>query len=336
MSRLRVTLLCLLPVVFPTGVARSAENGWTLVKDWQVSLGSVPEGHPFYRAAICADGTNYLSDALGRVVELDVNGKVVSDVQFPELNALAVSCDDESHLIAAPAGEIRTIGLGSDGSLKVIRSTPMPDPRAAWAIAPAGSYGFFVLGLGLEKTTAFVHLVDKQGVVVTRREAAASGTPAAISAALNGSLAWDRVSQQVLYIPSNPYVFTRYHPARGLVGSTPRNDPNFHVPRSGGIAAGVDSRGDRVVRAAYLPNGDVLVQVLKEGVVFNSQVRQNVVHGSGYMELFDHDLNLKATGISVRGFGLFSGAAQDGSLYFNFSSTPDGGRVVKAHLVGPS
>ncbi len=137
---------------------------------------------------------------------------------------------------------------------------------------------------------------------------------------------------QALYIPENPYLFARYDSRGRLVGTAARNDPEFRTPVPGGLGGGIQDPGDRVIRAAWLPNSDLLVQILKRTFFLDAATQRNAIPDASYLELFDHSFHLKATGIKFEGFGQLLGAAQDGSLYFNRSSKPLGIFIVKARL----
>jgi hypothetical protein len=108
--------------------------------------------------------------------------------------------------------------------------------------------------------------------------------------------------------------------------SKPRGDSNFHAPNQSGT--GMPLPGDRVSKAVYLPNGDLVAEVIKRSVT------DGVMRSSAYLEVFDPDLNVKATEISIEGFGQIQGAEQDGSLYFDMITRPNGIRIIKARLAG--
>ncbi len=318
--------------VLLAAAAWGAEANRSLVKEWEVSLGPMAESHTFYRSAVCSDGTYYFSDGLGRIVQTDAAGVVVGDVHIEQLrDVLAVTCDEHLHFVGALINQLVTVALDGNRVLSVLRTTPIaPDIGTSMAIARSGGDGYLVLAVKGVSVTA--HRINSDGQVLASHPGAVVEPPWSLGNAANGTFVRDPSSNEVLYMPETPYIFMKYSSEKGLVSAIPRNDSAFQLPQRGGASADLRAPGDRVMRAAYLPGGDVLVQVVKRSVVFSNRAQSNVIRATSYLELFDHSLTLKASGIAVQGFGQMQGAAQDGSLYFSNISREGGIHVFKAQL----
>jgi hypothetical protein len=221
-----------------------------------------------------------------------------------------------------------TIGPDAHGTMVILSSVPLPSQiRSPFAITSDANAGFLILGL--KEDAGCLHRVNDKGELLASY-VLPTPPPYSPSTALNGTVTSNPISKRVVYVPENPYVFAEVDPLHGIVRATPRNDPSFRAPN--GITGTLAARGDRVLRAVYLPDGDLLVQIVKRGITWNSNEQADVLRTSSYLELFDSAMSLKATGISVAGFGQLQGASQDGGIFFSLISPQDGIQVVKARL----
>lgn len=326
MSKFSVLVICLL---LPGCAALPAESSASpaIVKDWDVPLGFAPDGPFFLRGAVCPDGTYFFSDGLGKVIRLLSDGRIGNESEFADFTPIAITCDGNSRLLGVPKNNLVTIAADESGALTIASSLPLDESlSSATAIVAVGSSSLGLLSL--RGSAAHINLVDRAGRVSASFETPFQQAPWSISTVLNGSLTFDPLNGNVLVVPENPFTFLRYRPSLNTIDTIPRNDSAFAPPESADSTA----RGDRVVRAVYLNDGRLLVQVIKRSSVFSPAIGANVRRSSTYVELFDPSLNLLATGISVSGLGQLQGASHDGGIYFQASSPQGGIHVIRAHL----
>jgi hypothetical protein len=214
------------------------------------------------------------------------------------------------------------------GPLLVVSTVATPDDVGyPMAISTVKHGGYLILAVN--GTSGLVQRVSIDGKLIASYSAGPTSTPWSVDKAANGTLALDQSSDQVLYVPENPYVFMKYDPVQGPLAPVPRDDREFQASTPNGPVAGMSAPGDRIMRTAFLPSGDVVVQVVARRAVLSSVAQSNVLQYNSYLELFDHSLKRRATGISV---GQLQGATQDGALYFNGITMQGGIHIVRGKL----
>lgn len=333
-----MTINCLLSGVASFALLTAALGAepqqWTLARQWEVQLGPTADAvdqtkRPFYRAAVCANGHLYLSDGISRAVALGPDGSVLADEAglIQVSSALAVACDEDGNFVIAVRGKVASLAVDS-GKFRPVSSVELSEGLKPFGISPLPGGGWFILGF-VRPGAEHIHVVSSQGVLL----ASYGARPGNVDSkqwprfALNGSIAWNGRAQQLLYIPENPYEFQTYTRDHGLVASKPRGDAEFRPPAPSGSLG--FTPGDRVVRSAFLPNGSLVVQVVKRAVV------GDVLRSTTYLEVLDPEMNPEGPRVSVDDVGHLQGASQDGSLYFSLITRPKGIRVIKGRLLAP-
>lgn len=325
------TLIFLSFTVALVAQASQTNASYRLAQDWKASLGPRGEGSYIFRVAVCADGSAFLSDGRGRLIRINSQGEKTNDqsgiVQLTTTVSLA--CDSNGRAVA---------GTTATAALTVVESRPdkgfaivariKPQPLVApFEILPLSKdQGYIVLGIG-NNSKEPVHKLSVTGQVEANfGDVTAQPTEhLSIRAAVNGTLLWDDVHQSVLYLPENTYTLSEFTPGGDKLGQGNRAEAGFRtVQLDPGTGRALPN--DRIVRAAMLPSGNILVQVVK-----HDPIGPSTVSSSTYLEVVDTALSRKAQVIGDAPGHLW-GSDSKGGIYFTSISTADGLNVIKAHL----
>ncbi len=328
MARMWVCGLVLV-LVIAQGTPASGRD-YELVKEWESALGPVEEG-AFYRTTVCPDGAVLLTDSLGRLWALDGTGKELFQKAAPELQRVLASACGADHFYAA--------AMESHKLLVYERVATPPDLRLAASVSTGNLVAYrleetggsivYALGFrpGVREAIHPVHTTQGLLPAFAEPPQASPGIQCHSPAEL-GSLVWDKTRKRLIHVPGNPYEFRVYDAAGAALLRRPRNDPGFG-PRRVDLARGIVLPSDRVARAARLPDGRFITQVIQQ-VPFNTP---DGFRAEAYLELFDADFQfLAAIPLAGAALGLFQGTSEDGGLYFSRHSAPDGIRLLKATL----
>jgi len=292
LSRILVSILPLAALLGQSSPV--AGRRFTVVQDWKAFLGPRDQmsGH-FFRASVCQDGSVYLSDGLGHLIRVNADGGKVNDQSGIEAirSTLALACDQNGHAVAGVSSSSSIVRLEprSDGSFTITSSVKLTLRMPVFDIvALPGAQGYLVLGAGTARKEP-LHTVSLSGEVQSSFGALPLqlNQDLALHAGLNGTLLWDQNSQSVLYMPENPYKLTQFSLAGQSVGEYARADNDFH-PMFVDTDSSLPLPSDRVVRAAVVGGGNLLIQVVK-----HDRTGPMAVSSHSYLEIVDRHLALR-------------------------------------------
>jgi hypothetical protein len=308
-------------------VARQASNS-ELQLERETVIGEAPtEGKHIFRAAVCPDGTVYVTvHDVGRLTTIAANGEVVGSGAYGELEGVAsLTCDSAGNVYAGTVG---------GGLLKV---TTDAKGRAAFDALP--STGLVVRSMVYAEGIGLVALGFDQALTAVHTELAIHtfkpGTPPLRSFAredfaardgvrptLDGTILWDRAAKEVLVIPRARYELLSFGPQGGLKKRTIVSGTGFRRSDDGSSTATV--RNDQVLGAAMLPDGSVVVEFTE---LANGRGRTAFQVFSGPER--------RVLGSSPAPYGILCGADQTGALYWLRVGRGGPISVYKTRLAAP-
>ncbi len=221
-------------------------NDRELARVWRAAVAMPDAGVVRYAAAVCQDGTVFVSDGQGALALLDERGNVAVAARRVRgaIGAQAIACDSAGALLAvcARTSEVVRIEAFGAGFRERTVSSLSPPILALRAVGGAGG-SMFVLGPGGGDGRG-LHVVDASGRVrpVGAATPAGSAAPELAGDEL-ASVLWDAGTGQFLLVTQVPIQVYRYGEDGGLaaVVSAPSN-----------LFAGY---GNLVEMAAVLPGG---------------------------------------------------------------------------------
>jgi hypothetical protein len=264
-------------------------------REWTRFLGSRDPGG-VYRAAACPDGRVYITNGLGRIVELDGRGVIIANRagirEFSSVTALA--CDERARVYSAGERELAVFEPAAAADFRLVSREKAPVSISG--MAPASDGTLYALGQGTPASLP-LHALSPDGTLLysfgqPRNEFIVPRRPP------RGSLIWDGWNRRLLFLPGDEFAIEVYE-AGGRLARIER--PRLFDGR-------VTTRG-----AALLPEGDLAVQ-LTDGSL--------IVFGPAFDPVGEKLLPPRGTLI---------GASRDGALYF-LDTGASGVRVTKARL----
>ena len=307
---------------------------YQLTQDWKAYLGprDAAVDHTF-RAAVCKDGSVYVSDGLGRLIRVDPTGRKVNDqAGISQIaHTLGLGCDGVGRAIAgttAPGSLVVLEPLASGAEFSIVSQVRTKGVTPFEVLSLPAEQGYLVLGLGPGQKQP-MHVISSDGqyrLGIGSFPQQASGS-LSVRAGVNGTILWDSSRQHILYLPENPYKLSEFTSGGQVVAEHLGADPVFH-PIAANETSGLLLPNDRVVGAALLAGGDLLVEVVK-----HAPIDPTTVSSSAYLQVVDANLNPRGLQTPTDDFGHLYGSDQNGNVYFTIISPTDGMNVVKAHAV---
>ena len=301
----------------------------------QTPIGALLPG--IYRSATCADGTIAVVNGNGALVLVDTTGAAASITSHAaELqNAVGIACDEQNRLyIAASPALVRVYTIAPRGEITLVNTLHVTGQRnrllavqsRLFVLGLARVAGRFVFLLQYDLTTG-----DPVGPIDL--DLSLSQAPPFNQFLLNGSLTWNPVLREVIYIPANPFQFWCISPSGALLQVRQPNLTHHVNADISGLPADSLRRGnawdnmDWIYGSASFPDGRMVVQ-LKKGV---RQAGEPAAH----LEVFDSNFTLIADDVVSDAFSApLIGADADGYLYFLQLDRAAGATVFKARFSG--
>ena len=309
-------------------LAAPAQNSASrLVQDWQAFIGQrASSAVSEYRAAVCPDGSTYVSDGAARVIEVDAHGQTLFDQHnLPDITSVsAIACDAMSRLVVVTARpRLINVVQAMNGALVRTSSYALESPITPHRIVAAGM-GYILLGVTPEGG-APLHLLGQTG-----SEQLAFGpklehaTDAMLRAIANGSIVWDGRRQRLMLAPEVPYVVYSFSADGRLLRAADVGGPEFQ-PTITDWATGMKLPGDLVAGIALLPSGGFATEVIR-----THQTESGTWRHDATVELLDVSFSVMARMATPP--GELQGADDRGNLYFTRVAPEAGVYLTRAHF----
>jgi len=315
-------------VILAGTLAASAQNTASrLVQDWQAFIGQTASSAVSeYRAAVCPDGSTYVSDGADRVVEVDAHGQTLFDQHnLPDIRSVAaIACDASSRLVVVTARpRLINVVQPMNGALVRTSSYSLESPVTPRRIVAAG-LGYIMLGLAPGES-APLHLLGQTGnEQIGFGPKPEHATDAALRAIADGSIAWDARRQRLTLAPESPYYIYSFSADGHMLREADVGGPEFQ-PTITDWATGMKLPGDRVTGIALLTSGAFATEVIRSRPTDSGTWRHVAT-----IELLD--VNLSITSRIDDPPGDLQGADDRGDLYFTRVVVDAGVYLTRMHI----
>lgn len=323
-TRIAIALACALAGRAQTSAPATV---YRFVQDWQAFVPQkASEAASDYRAAICPDGSAYISDGEDRVINVDYHGQILFDQRnLPDIRSvLAMTCDAGSRLAAITARP-RLINVIQPMSGALVRTSSY---ALESALTPrrmvAAGMGYIVLGADPAGTKP-LRLLGQTGneeIAFGPRPLDDSGS--ALRAMARGSIAWDARRQHLVFAPESPYHLYSFSPAGQLLREADVGGATFQSTITD-WATGMPLPGDAVQNLALLPSGEVAVEVIR-----TRPSNSGTLERTQTVELLDAAFQVVARIGNPP--GELQGADDQGNLYFTRSVVGAGVYETRLHI----
>jgi hypothetical protein len=312
--------MCLLGIVAETRTPPHSQAPFRIEPVWQVSLGDAGRRKVIYRTAVCADGSSYFTESVGRIVGLTADGRVALDVLYqPEVaGTLAAACAPDGSLAISNGKEV--LSLTHDGiRFQVTGRVPL----TAFALAATGD-GLLALGREQSRGAVIWRLPATPGTHVAP-ETLTVLQSADSSMVATGHLVWDRDRARVGFVPGGRYELHLFDSTGRSLQFLLRADPAFR-----------GRNAPQFVPEPY-PHDKVIALHVLPGAGYVAFVERVQGHAPGHwesrlsMEVLDDAFGLAGTVENGAAFGHPVGIASDGYLLL-MHVTPDRARLTRARL----
>jgi len=308
-------------------VAPAQETANRLMQDWQAFIGQrASSAVSDYQAAVCPDGSTYVSDGADRVAEVDGHGQTLFDQHnLPDIKSVAaIACDASSRLVVVTTRP-RSINVVQpmNGALVRTSSYSLESPVTPHRIVAAGM-GYIMLGLS-PGGGAPLHLLGQTGTEqIAFGPKPEPSSDAALRAIENGSIIWDSRRQRLILAPESPYCVYSFSADGHMLRQADVGGPEFQ-PTITDWATGMKLPGDRVTGIALLPSGGFATEVIRTRPTDSGTWRHDAS-----VELLD--VNLNVTARIDEPPGDLQGADDRGTLYFTRVVPEVGVYLTRMHL----
>ena len=300
------------------------------MQDWQAFIGQRAwSAVSDYQAAVCPDGSTYVSDGADRVVEVDGHGQTLFDQHnLSDIRSVAaIACDASSRLVVVTTRpRLINVVQPMNGALVRTSSYALESAVTPHRMVAAGM-GYIVLGLA-SGGSAPLHLLGQTG-----NEQMAFGpkpgnaSDAALRAITNGSIVWDSHRQRLTLVPESPYRVSSFSADGHILRDADVGGPEFQ-PTITDWATGMKLPGDRVTGIALLPSGGFATEVIRTHPTDSGTWRHDAT-----VELLD--VNLNVTARIDEPPGDLQGADDRGNLYFTRIVPEVGVYLTRMHIEPP-